>query len=381
MKTFKVNIFSFIYAATCAAIFVIAGCDKIPLSYDRTGQDSQTEKKPQTPKNPANSPQTPQQPAGSPQQPPQSPPASGLPAPTAYTWYVSQGGSDAAGGQSPSEPLATVQAALSAIKTSHRGGSWPAGKSATIVISGEIKAPGQFKDSMIDISGVGNYPPIVFEGDPVAGGTLNANMRQSGDGRVMSVTNNKVTLGGNLLLTGGRALWGGAVCVGAKLPNTAGELVIAGAEISGNTGQVGGGVLVYEGSVSMTSGAIRNNSGGYTKSGASSGGGIHLNFFTFLLMSGGTIADNGNGSLSTESGGGLSIDGNAYALMTGGEIINNFAKDSGGGVNISPMGNFKMTGGLINGNKVTSGNNDVAMNRQYGSVFTQTGGTVGVISQ
>jgi hypothetical protein len=343
----------------CLTAFITASCDKLlslddkPEDSDQTNQTSPDKQKPgqtQPPKNPS------------------SPPGQ-----VNLTLYVSQNGSDAASGTSPSEPLATVRAALSAISKLYRGGKWPAGESAVIVISGRITGSVTGGKSLVEVSGKGNYPPVIFKGDDITGGTLDAGNSGGGDGRVLYVANSKVTLGDKLLLTGGRTLWGGAVCIGTHSNNfdTAGELIIDGAEISGNTGQVGGAVSIYKGSASMTSGLIKNNKNGFA-TGANDGGGIYVNSNTFLLFSGGTIE--GNGGAETDTGGGIAIDGNAAALMTGGKIINNNSKDRGGGVYVIPMGKFEMTGGEISGN--TSGADGGVSNGGYGAEFIHTGGTI-----
>ncbi|MDR1256659.1 MAG: hypothetical protein LBJ86_02820 [Spirochaetaceae bacterium] len=345
----------------CLTAFITASCDKLlslddkPEDSDQTNQTSPGKQKPgqtQPPKNPS------------------SPPGQ-----VSLTWYVSQNGSDAASGISPSKPLATVRAALSGISNLYRGGKWPAGESAVIVISGRITGSVTGGKSLVEVSGKGNYPPVIFKGDDVTGGTLDAGNSGGGDGRVMYIANSKVTLGDKLLLTGGRTLWGGAVCIGTEGHiglNSEGELIIDGAEISGNTGQVGGAVSIYKGSASMTSGVIRNNKNDFTTAGANDGGGIYVSSNTFLLVSGGIIEN--NGGAETDNGGGIAIDGYAAALMTDGKIINNTSKKQGGGVYVIPMGKFEMTGGEISGN--TSGTDGGVSNGGYGAVFIHTGGTI-----
>jgi hypothetical protein len=103
------------------------------------------------------------------------------------TWYVSASGAEANSGTDPAKPLASVQTALSRIKTAYKGGKWPAGESAAIVVSGTISASGSFgcNIAMVDISGAGNYPPIILKGDPVQKGVLNANRNSSNEGRVV----------------------------------------------------------------------------------------------------------------------------------------------------------------------------------------------------
>ncbi|MDR0383377.1 MAG: hypothetical protein LBH50_05265, partial [Spirochaetaceae bacterium] len=266
-------------------------------------------------------------------------------------------------------------------KALYRSGKWPSGASARIVISGTIKGSGKYSNatgSMIEVSGVGNYPPIVIEGAPGTGGTLDANLggntNPNEKGRVLYIGNNKVTLGNNLVLTGGKTLWGGAVCVGTHGNVSDGDLVLAGAEITGNRGKVGGGVNVYKGRMSMTGGAIRNNSNESGDPGASQGGGIYLEPDTVLDLSGGTIE--GNGNANTDNGGGVYLNGRARAVMTGGKIINNNSKESGGGV--YTYGEFEMRDGIIKDNN-SGKDNDVGVGPFMGK-FIHTGGTVGNIT-
>jgi hypothetical protein len=291
------------------------------------------------------------------------------------TWYVSASGKDSEGGASYSKPLASVQTALARIKIAYRGGKWPAGKSAVIVISGTVNASGSFRSNqaMIDISGAGNYPPIILEGDPVNKGVLNANRSRNNGGRVLYIANNTVTLGDNLTLTGGYTLWGGAVCVGTHGKDSYGEFVMAGGEISGNTASLGGGVLIYKGKMTMTGGTIKNN---VTTSSYSNvlgiGGGVFVGEDNIFTMSGGIVS--GNGGVETADGGGVAINGNGLFNMTGGDIINNTSASYGGGVHISPLGKFAMSGGTVSGNtSAVSGGVHVS---QYGADFNQSGGTV-----
>jgi hypothetical protein len=319
--------------------------------------------------NPGASPQNPVSPAPAPSNPGASSPASNP------TWYVSPGGKDSGDGTDPSKPLASAQAALARIKSLYKSGNWPAGKSAVITIRGTITGSGSFgsNNAMIEISGAGSYPPLVFEGDPVAGGVLNANRDKANQGRVLYIANNRVTLGSKLTLTGGYTLWGGAVCVGTAGSPSEGDFIMAGGEISGNTAGLGGAVLMYKGRMTMSGGVIQNNANADYSQVTGSGGGIYLCEYTSLLMSGGTIRD--NGGAKTENGGGVFTDGKALFTMTGGEILNNASISHGGGAHIAPYGNFTLSGGTISGNTSGISGGGVYVS-PYSAVFTQSGGTV-----
>jgi hypothetical protein len=228
---------------------------------------------------------------------------------------------------------------------------------------------------MVDVSGTGNYPPVILKGDPVKGGVLNAGRSPGSNGRVLYIANNKVTLGDKLTLTGGRMLYGGAVCVGTPGSPSAGEFVMTGGEISGNAGGSGGGVMVYMGSMTMTGGTIQNNSNDFNHNGGD-GGGVYLNELTAFTMSGGIIKN--NGGAATKNGGGVLTDGRARFVMTGGEILGNTSTDYGGGVRVSPYGDFTLSHGTISGNKTgKDGGGGVSVSSSFFAVFTRNGGTVG----
>jgi hypothetical protein len=287
-------------------------------------------------------------------------------------WYVSAGGSDLYPGYDAGKPVATVSAALARIRSLYRDGKFKVGESAVIVVSGTITASGSF-NSMVEISGVDEYPPIILVGDPVRGGVLDA-ARSGESGRVLYVANNRVTLGGGLKLTGGRMMYGGAVCVGAPGASAGGEFIMAGGEIRGNVGGSGGGVMVYKGSMTMSGGVIRNNTNGFNRN-KGSGGGVYLNEYAVFTMNGGTIER--NGGEETENGGGVLAEGRARFVMTNGNILNNVSTGRGGGVFMLPYGIFVLSNGTISGNKTgVSGGGGVYLS-SLGNAFTRTGGTVG----
>jgi hypothetical protein len=266
-----------------------------------------------------------------------------------------------------------VQTALSRIKSVYRSGNWPAGESAVIVVRGRVSKSGSLgpNDSLVEIVGKGNYPPIILKGDPATGGILDANRKKGQEGRVLLITNNKVTLGENLTLTGGNKLWGGAVYVGMPSSDSAGEFIMEGGEISGNTSASGGGVMIYKGSMVMTGGVIKNNRNDYFQYDGY-GGGVFLYEHTTFTMKGGIIESNG-GDPKAGKGGGLFIDGYGTAIMEGGEIRNNTSTIEGGGVYVTIFGTFNMSGGLVTGNK--SGLNG-GVSVSQGATFNRTGGTI-----
>jgi hypothetical protein len=293
------------------------------------------------------------------------------------TWYVSSSGNDTDDntGTEPARPLASVRAALDRIKLAYRGGGWKTGTSAVIMIRGTINGSSSFdsNNSMVDISGAGSYPPIILEGDPVRGGTLNARRNEYNDGRVLYIDGNKVTLGSRLTLTGGYALMGGAVCVGSANSSSEGEFIMAGGDINGNTAVFGGAVWVYKGKMTMTGGVIRYNSTTKHNGAMGSGGGVYVNASASFSISGGTIRN--NGGAETDKGGGVFVDGKGLFTMSGGEVRSNNSFTQGGGVQIASSGEFTMSGGSISSNrtgKFGGGGVYAAENAK----FTNTGGTI-----
>jgi hypothetical protein len=225
---------------------------------------------------------------------------------------------------------------------------------------------------MVNVSGTGNYPPIILKGDPNQKGVLNANRNSSNEGRVLYIANNKVTLGDDLTLTGGYTVWGGGVLVGITGSSSEGEFVMAGGEISGNTGQNGGGVMVLKGTMTMTGGIIQNNTNADYSSTKGDGGAVYIDINASFTLNNGTIR--GNGGAKTDKGGGIFINGRGLFTMTGGEILNNTSNLEGGGVLVAAYSQFIMSGGTISGN--TSARSGGVSVSPYNANFTQTGGTI-----
>jgi hypothetical protein len=154
---------------------------------------------------------------------------------------------------------------------------------------------------------------------------------------------------------------GGGVYVGG------GNFEMSGGVITGNTANVGGGVLVG-GYFVMSGGLITGNT-------ANEGGGVYVNDRTSFNMTGGTIT----GNLALR-GGAVFIDavlsGGAFN-MRGGTITGNTARENGGGVffktNWNVNGSLNKTGGTItgyssdqsNGNVVRDGAGDVLARRGH----------------
>ncbi|GHT53709.1 hypothetical protein AGMMS49982_17220 [Bacteroidia bacterium] len=169
---------------------------------------------------------------------------------------------------------------------------------ATVSIAGELNAT-VLRDTFVIDDSLYPYPPILLRGPldtdqwptTINFGRLNAN----NSGRVLRVSSrNSVTLGDNLVLTGGDVSdvtfpdvrgGGGGVFVGSGS-----TVILAGGEISGNKAVMGGGVYVESNAeFRMESGTIKNDSAAF-------GGGVAVGtfmsnnaVFTFI---GGNIREN-----------------------------------------------------------------------------------------
>ena len=117
------------------------------------------------------------------------------------------------------------------------------------------------------------------------------------------------------VITGGSGIHGGGVYVAGG-----GTFTMTGGSISGNTADAGGGVYVNKGGTfTMEDGSINNNN--VTAGG---GGGVMVNEGSFTL-SGGSITGNATNSKTFGYGGGVCLYGTFY--LSGDSIIQNNTKD------------------------------------------------------
>jgi hypothetical protein len=145
-----------------------------------------------------------------------------------------------------------------------------------------------------------------------------------------------------------------------------GNLVInAGAKISGNNADFGGGIRVNSGgTVTMNGGTINGNTA------SSGGGGIVIYSGGTVTMNGGTI--NGNEHQGDYGGGGIFVFGGTLTMYDG-IISGNTAARFGGGIHIYSNGSFTMHGGTISGN--TSGENGGGVESSNGTFKKQPSGS------
>jgi hypothetical protein len=179
----------------------------------------------------------------------------------------------------------------------------------------------------------------------------------NGTGSLFSIASGAtLTLGNNVTLRGRSGNTASLVLV-----NSGGSLeMTAGSKITGNTASYGGGVRVYNGTFTMSGGAISGNTA------SNSGGGVCVDNSGTFTMSGGAISGN-----TTSYGGGVLVYSGTFT-MSGGAISGNTASNSGGGVCVGSNGTFTMSGGAISGN-TTSYGGGVYSN---GTFTKQSGGTI-----
>ena len=177
-------------------------------------------------------------------------------------------------------------------------------------------------------------------------------LRMTGTGSVLKVHNGATltiqdsSTAKSGTITGDNATDGGGVYIGGT--SSKGHLVMTGGTITGcHVSSRGGGVLVYNGSFTM-SGTAR-----ITNCTAAGGGGVvvHTGSSTFT-MNGGEISD----CKAFYTGGGVCLVGGAWFEMTGGTIRNCTAdlRRESSAIDIN-VGTMKAHGGTVKGNVCVSG--------------------------
>ena len=195
----------------------------------------------------------------------------------------------------------------------------------------------------------------------------------TGNGGAVYVNGGTFTMEDGSKITGSSAKYGGGVYVDSKGTFTMGGGTISENDASGN-GASGGGVCISGGTFTMSGGAvISKNSAG------SSGGGVFVSDSGDFIMEGGTIGGtDGKSHNSAENGGGVYIFEGTFTMSGGAVISGNRASSSsssGGGVYIFE-GTFTMSdSAVISGNSATSSGGGVYVSTD--GTFTMKGGTIG----
>ena len=163
------------------------------------------------------------------------------------------------------------------------------------------------------------------------------------NGATLTITDSSTAKSGTI--TGGNATDGGGVYIGGT--SSEGHLVMTGGTITGcHVSSRGGGVLVYNGSFTM-SGTAR-----ITNCTAAGGGGVvvHTGASTFT-MNGGEISD----CKAFYTGGGVCLVSSAWFEMTGGTIRNCTDGSVESSAIYMDLGTMKAHGGTVKGNVCVSG--------------------------
>ena len=188
-----------------------------------------------------------------------------------------------------------------------------------------------------------SYPNITLKG-----GATPVTLTYKGTGRAIRVSGGKLTLGGNITITG--ADDGAVEITGGEFVMETGSTLSGNGVFPGNTIPPvyidGGAVCVRGGTFTMNGGTISNND-------AASGGGVSVRAGSFTMS--GTDAKIQGNEASQSGGGGVQVDGGTFT-MTDGTISGNTAwKSAGGGVYVSG-GNVSVSGDSIdNNNAETAG--------------------------
>jgi hypothetical protein len=241
------------------------------------------------------------------------------------------------------------------------GGVW-VDQAGTFTMKDNASVSGNSRSSSDGGGGVTvNNGTFTMEGGTISGNTSSSS--DSGGGGV-SVNNGTFTMKGGTISGNSSSAYGGGVYI-----ITRGIFTMSGGTISGNTARKsGGGVSVSGGTFTMEGGTISGNSfSSSTPYGAFGvgGGGVHLTYSTAIfIMKDGSVS----GNTTNEVGGGVivcngtftmqggTISGNTASngggvggdlTMQGGTISGNTASLGGGGVYVS--GSFTKTGGTIYG--------------------------------
>jgi uncharacterized repeat protein (TIGR02543 family) len=206
----------------------------------------------------------------------------------------------------------------------------------TIVLAGNYAMPGITDIDNPNISTANAVITLI--------GKTPSEISLSSNGSLFYIANGELVLDNNITLKGRSTNDNSLVIV---YGSSASLTMKAGAKITGNSAYSGGGVVVSDGTFTMSGGEISgNNAIDYDDDTVGIGGGVVVYDGTFT-MGGGKISGN-----SATFGGGVVVYGSTFT-MTGGEISGNSADYGGGGVgvfsDVSSVSSFTKTGGIIYG--------------------------------
>ena len=209
----------------------------------------------------------------------------------------------------------------------------------------------------------------------MSGGEISGNTAEYGGG--VCITNEH----GTFIMVGGKISSNTAAWTGGGVQIWRGTFTMNNGKISDNTTGYGGGVCVNDGGLSgngtfnLNDGEISGNT-----SNKGGGGGVNVGNDGIFVMQGGKISDNSADADSWAGGGGVNVFQGTFTMASG-EISDNTVSGGecgGGGVYVYE-GTFAMQGGKISGNIAASVEDDFAggggVNVSEGT-FTMTGGEI-----
>jgi predicted outer membrane repeat protein len=124
-----------------------------------------------------------------------------------------------------------------------------------------------------------------------------------------------------------------------------GTLILDGGIVENNKSETSGGGIAVTGAFTMKRGSVRNNTTVPDSRGNSVGGGIYVRSADPVSIEGGDITGN-----TADIGGGMIIFGGSVT-MNGGSISGNTAKTGAGGVAVGEGTTFTQRGGTVSGNR------------------------------
>jgi uncharacterized protein YjdB len=235
-------------------------------------------------------------------------------------YYVSSTGYDNNTGVEAS-PLATVEKALALMQaayTANGGSYWPK-DTYNNPVSGQIIVSGEVSRGVVVTEA--SYPPIIIKGKG-SGSNAGIIKPQGSIRQALKIDNgNKVTLGDNITITGGKGDWstnsyGAGVYVGSDcvFEMTGNSLVTDNPFTGSETNGFGAGVYIHDNGIFYMKGnaGISNNGGTFTHV---KGGGVYVaNSAIFEMSENACISENHIGGPIYSGGAGVYVDHGSFTM-------------------------------------------------------------------
>jgi predicted outer membrane repeat protein len=183
----------------------------------------------------------------------------------------------------------------------------------------------------ITVSGFGKYQVLAVD----VGATLNLNKLTIADGSTSEVGGGILNFGGTLTVTNS-TLSHNSADYGGGIENYGGALTVASSTFSDNSAEGGGGILNYGGALTVTNSTFSDNSGAYS-------GGIDNEESGTLTVTNTTFSGN-----YADGGGGIFNDESSTLTVTNSTFSGNSAADNGGGIHND--GTLSVTNGTFSDN-------------------------------